>query len=294
MRTTKQSGSWTAILALACALAGVTTAHAEDLLNNQGVVEMKQLGFSDELILEKIHSSSCQFDTSLDALKGLRAAGISDAVIGEMIRATKREPAAAKAVADPADPLSPHDPGVYWFKPEGQGGRMTKVPPNASTQSKTGGIWKSAFTYGAAKIKHRAILEGEQSTTVVDGARPEFYFHFGKAAESFGGVTSELFALVRLRLNKGNREMIVGTYNITGGEGGAIEKWAVEFESQEMAPGIYKVVPKEDIVSGEYAFYYAGDTAAPGGPYGGAGGMKVFDFSLQHGAAPPPESGKKK
>ena len=196
-------------------------------------------------------------------------------------------------VADPADPLSPHSAGVYWFKREGQGGRMIKLPPNASTQSKTGGIWKSVFTLGVAKIKLRAILEGEQSQTVVEGARPEFYFHFGKETENFGGVTPELLVLVRMRLNKGNREMIVGTYNITGGEGGAIEKWAVELDSLERAPGVFEIHPKADMIDGEYAFYYAGDSAAPGGPAGAPGGLKLFDFSLR-GGAPDPEALKKK
>ena len=57
MRTKKQRRSCAALLALGCALACVTPAAAEETLTNQGVVEMKQLGFSDELMLEKIRSS---------------------------------------------------------------------------------------------------------------------------------------------------------------------------------------------------------------------------------------------
>jgi hypothetical protein len=55
-------------------------------LSNDDVIQMITLGLSDELIVEKIKSaSSTSFDTSIDALKALKAAKVSDTVLRAMI-----------------------------------------------------------------------------------------------------------------------------------------------------------------------------------------------------------------
>jgi hypothetical protein len=66
----------------------------------------------DEVIILKIGGSTCQFDTSADALAVLKAGGVSDGVIRAMIEATARRPAAAGPEAAPVEPKASPVPPV--------------------------------------------------------------------------------------------------------------------------------------------------------------------------------------
>lgn len=50
-------------------------------LTNKDVADMHKLGFSSEVIVAKIKSSTCRFDTSLPALQELKASGLPDSVV---------------------------------------------------------------------------------------------------------------------------------------------------------------------------------------------------------------------
>ena len=55
-------------------------------LTNQDVIDLVSLGFSDDVIIDKIHASqNAEFETSVSALRTLKAAKVSDAVIRAMI-----------------------------------------------------------------------------------------------------------------------------------------------------------------------------------------------------------------
>jgi hypothetical protein len=64
-------------------------------LTDDDVIKMVQMKFGDSVIVAKIKSSACKFDTSMDALGKLKAAGVSDAVMQAMV-----EPAAPPKVPD--------------------------------------------------------------------------------------------------------------------------------------------------------------------------------------------------
>ena len=64
-------------------------AVAGSLLQNQDVVKMVKAGLDDALILAKIGSSKCQFDTSTDALIQLKQSGVSAVVIKAIMGAGK-------------------------------------------------------------------------------------------------------------------------------------------------------------------------------------------------------------
>lgn len=59
------------------------------LIQNEDVIKMAKAGFDDAIIITKIASSKCQFDTSTDALIHLKQAGVSVAVIKAMLGAGK-------------------------------------------------------------------------------------------------------------------------------------------------------------------------------------------------------------
>ena len=57
------------------------SAPSEAVLQNQDVIKMVKAGLDDALIIAKIGSSKCQFDTSTDALIQLKQSGVSAAVL---------------------------------------------------------------------------------------------------------------------------------------------------------------------------------------------------------------------
>jgi len=71
------------------------------VLSNKDVVEMLKAELSQEVVIAKIKSSSCRFDTSPDALKELKAAKVPDPVILAMVQAPvipKEEPTPQKTL----------------------------------------------------------------------------------------------------------------------------------------------------------------------------------------------------
>ena len=62
---------------------------AAAVLQNQDVIKMVKAGLDDALIIAKIGSSKCQFDTSTDALIQLKQSGVSGAVLKVVVAAGK-------------------------------------------------------------------------------------------------------------------------------------------------------------------------------------------------------------
>jgi hypothetical protein len=56
-----------------------------DVVRNQDVISLVKAGLDDEIVIAKIGSSKCQFDTSPEALTQLRQRGVSAAVIKAMV-----------------------------------------------------------------------------------------------------------------------------------------------------------------------------------------------------------------
>jgi len=89
-------------------------------LANQDVIDMVSLGLSDDVVIDKIHAAeTTEFDTGIAALKLLKAAKVSDAVIRIMIHPKETPPtsSASKSTAmevneNPNDPNALHDPGM--------------------------------------------------------------------------------------------------------------------------------------------------------------------------------------
>ena len=65
------------------------SAPSEAVLQNQDVIKMVKAGLDDALIIAKIGSSKCQFDTSTDALIQLKQSGVSAAVLKAIMGAGK-------------------------------------------------------------------------------------------------------------------------------------------------------------------------------------------------------------
>jgi hypothetical protein len=257
--------------------------NSGQVLHNEDVIQMVQAKFSDTLIIAKIKSSSCKFDTSTEQLIKLKSEGVSDEVLKAMAEcgAPAAAPAAAAAPpADPNNPDSPHAPGIYLLKQGSAGRQMITLEPTASSGERTGGMFKMAMSYGLAKANYKMAIPGHQATLRVQEPRPTFYFYFATTSGSMGqGPTNPSdFSLVKLDQKKDRREVIVGQAGITGISSGVSSKDAVAFDAESVRPGVYKVVPKEDLKPGEYAFFFATSAQTMG-----LTGGKLFAFGIDRG-----------
>jgi hypothetical protein len=62
-----------------------------EVLTNTDIIEMAKAGLGTKVILEKIKSSTCNFDGSAKSLIELKKAGVEDEVISEIIEKSKKQ-----------------------------------------------------------------------------------------------------------------------------------------------------------------------------------------------------------
>lgn len=268
-----------------------------EVLTNDSVISMTRAGLSAAIIVSKIRASKTAFNTSTEELIRLKREKVADAVIDVMVQASSGEAAEAARVGagdvsktDPNDPLSPHEAGIYLMQ-ESEGRRsMVQLEPSVYTQAKSGGMWKSAMTYGIAKVKSKAVLSNRDARLQVNTPRPVFYFYFevknaglSNSGNTWTGASTSPneFVLVKMEEKGNSRELTVGQFNAFGAQSGTLDKYARAFDYEKVAPGVYKVTPRVALEDGEYGFFYGGSAPlATYGYFGAAGGPKVFDFGV--------------
>jgi len=253
-------------------------------ITNKDVIDMTILGLSDDVIIAKIRSASAggtlQFDTSVDGLKELKIAKVSDEVIKVMINPAP--PAAAVVVAATPitnDPnLPPPEVGVYWKNANA----FTRIEGQAISQAKVGGKAGSMFTYGLRNEHWDAYLDGPQSKNIINEHQPVFYIYVPD------GASSSDFALIILEKKDNRREFQIGSFGgITGGKSGVKEDKKVAFTAEHAGIRTYKIMLAAPMKPGEYAFFMGtgqSSTMAGGGTggarSGGAAAGRVYDFRI--------------
>ncbi len=270
---------------LALCLAGA--AHAETLRNDD-VVALLEAGLGEEAVIAKIETSDGDFVTDTQTLLALRAKNVPSPVIAAMV---KRANGTVRYDDASPDPKVPHTPGFYLLENAAGQGRMRKIDPIASTQTKTGGILGYAFTGGIASASIKAVLPGETAQTQTLNRRPAFYVYFDPPggnqsaifSTGFGNaiITPNELSLVDLMEKKDRREARVGSLNIAGSKTGVMDKDQIPFSYEQVAPYVYKITPDSDLAPGEYGFLFALVGGAGPGLSGGVAGARVFDFTVR-------------
>lgn len=272
--------------------------QGEEVLTNESIITLTEAGLSTPLIVSKIRSSKTNFNVTTSELKRLKQARITDDVLAAMIEASSsaagvvsRTGAGDAAKTDPNDPLSAHEAGIYLIQDNAGRKQMVQLEPSISSQAKSGGFFKSAMTYGIAKVKSKAVLANANARMQIDQPRPVFYFYFevkNSGLSNSGNVYASAltspneFVLVKMDGKKNSRELTVGQFNLFGAESGTLDKYSRPFDYEKVAPGVYKVTPRIDLTDGEYGFFYGGSTPIAGFGYFGAGiSPKIFDFGVK-------------
>src|ERR1043166_4611693 len=258
---------------------------AEEILSNISVIELLKLGLGESLVVDKIKASRCNFDVSIAGMKQLKAANVPDGVVSAMLAASK--PAAsqpAEIASDPNEPASPHDAGIYYYEESNGKGKLTKTEPSVYTQQKMG---VAIFAVYGQTAKSKAVLHPAQAVLRTSNRKPVFYFYFENTKSGLGetmnvATSPNEFVLAQFESKEKDnlRQLVVGQFNAySGSQLGPEDKAIRAFDYEKVAPGIFKVFPKQDLASGEYGFFYGGNAAA--GAFMGAAGGKVFDFGIQ-------------
>ena len=246
-------------------------------LTNDDVVQMVKGGFDESTTIAAIEAADTNFDTSVQALLALKAAGVSEKVISTMLAATKKKaevpkpaatPAPTAAPAAAANPDVPEDIGVY-VKVKG-----TLAEMYAEVVSwKSGGVGKSMLTGGFTKGHVNATVSGPKSKLQI--ATPVEIVV--KCAE---GVTASEYTLLKLDEKGDRREFRAVTGGVYHSSGG-LEKDAIKFDFQKIAPRTFKIL-LTGLKKGEYGLLPPG-SGSVGGMGGGTSGQTVQGGSMQAG-----------
>lgn len=256
-------------------LASITLLAQNEVLTNQTITDMIELGFEDNVIVTKIQTSKTAFDTSIEALKTLKEKGVSSDIIVAIMNAGKEQ-------ENQNNQNKTVKSGIYFKKNE----NFKKIFPTVFSGTKTNTLG-AAFTYGIASAKIKSVMNGEHSKNIINTNVPDFFFFFDKKEQNnFAESASNWwftvasspneFVLVKLNAKKGKREMETGTVNLYAGNSiGIDEKYIIGFEIDVINDLEFKVTPKSPLEPGEYCFFYQGII-----PQGGYNNQSVFDFSI--------------
>ena len=251
-------------------------------LTNQDIIDMVNLGLSDDVIIAKIRSvngaDELRFDTSVNGLKALKAAKVSDAVIKVMINPAPPVSVVAAATPVSVDPnLPPPEVGVYWK----DGATFVLIQGQAISQSKVGGRAGSFLTYGMRGEHWDAYLNGPTSRNHVKEHKPLFYFYVPE------GASAADYTLIRLEKKGDRREFQIGSFGgLSGGKSGVKRDKEVPFKSEHVGVRTYKIVLDSDLKPGEYAFFMGTgqeNTMANRNVSASSGGTtagRVYDFNV--------------
>jgi hypothetical protein len=282
------------LFALLLCFVGVYSANGQDgtslrkRLSNEDVIEMTKLGLSDDVIIAKIRNvydagtDRVSFDTSVEGLRALKAANVSESVIKVMINPTPT-PARAPIVGGGASPttidssLPPPEVGVYWRDE----GKFVLVQGQTVANLKAGGKAGSMFTYGLRNQHWDATIEGPTSKNMVRDRQPVFYLYVPDGSDSSD------YVLLKLNKKGDRREFQVGSFGgITGGKSGVQKEKEVQFHAEHLGIRVYKVTLEEALKPGEYGFFMGtgfGNTMTPsrgGSRSGGAASGRIWDFTI--------------
>jgi hypothetical protein len=265
----------------------VSTTWSQQLskrITNKDVIDMTALGLSDDIIIAKIRGASAggtlQFDTSVDGLKELKLAKVSDEVIKVMINpAPPTAPVVVAATPITNDPnLPPPEVGVYWKNANA----FVLIEGQAISQAKVGGKAGSMFTYGLRNEHWDAYLNGPESKNVIQDRQPIFYLYVPD------GSSASDFVLISLEKKGNRREFQIGSFGgITGGKSGVKRDKEVAFTAEHAGIRTYKIKLDAAMKPGEYAFFMGTGQLATmaggqtgGARSGGAAAGRVYDFRI--------------
>ena len=289
------------------ATCSLVAAQDSSALTNEDVIKLVKAGLPSAVIVAKISSSVTDFDTSVDALLALSAESIPPDVMTAMAEAGKQAPAPPPSPIAPAYPAASaqignatirqsasvtanvrtnfvgtrcEEPGIYLD----DGDTLKLIEPTTAGQSQSGGFMKLSH-------RNRVGIRGLRARVRIENQQPRFLFCFeesqsGLSYTTGGAVNPSEFLLVTMRLDQkqGQRYYVTAKVSkLTGTtRSGAASQYLHDLWYDRIKPGVFEAKPAEDLPTGEYAFYFAGNQQGAMIAFAGAGGggAKLFPFGV--------------
>jgi hypothetical protein len=247
-------------------------AIAQQALNNDAIIKLVKAGMSDDLIVTTINAQPGAYDVSPDGLIALKTGGASDKVVSAIVlKASAAPPPAPAAPAPPpAPPVAPAPPtpptppvapappvapvppappvpalppgidivGAYY---KDQSGAWKPILPDIVT-AKYGGFGLGIHDMGARSTNgHVAGVKAQTSVTlpvVLAVYLPE-------------GRSIAEYRLVRFQI-KSNERVFPITSSAATKDNDELDKNAVGFSSEKIAPRVYQIILSASLGKGEY------------------------------------------
>ena len=258
-------------------------AFAQQALNNDAIIKLVKAGMSDDLIITTINAQPGAFDVSTDGLIALKTGGASDKVVSAIVLKASAAPAPVApappptppapaapvapappppappaAPAPPAPPVAPVPPippvvdvpalppgidiiGVYY---QDKSGAWTAIPPEIVTAK-----------YGGFEINPLHPKEtGSRSTNghvTAAKAQTAATLPIVLAVYVPEGRTIADYRLLRFQIKSNERIFPItsGTATVDNDE---LDKNAVAFSSEKIAPRVYQIMLSAHLGKGEY------------------------------------------
>lgn len=217
---------------------------SEEILTNENIVTMIKAGLGEQLILSKIKTSGNQFDLSTDAIVKLKNAGVSDSIIVAMITASSKKPATSPTTIPPGissqqQLIAKIDPGNLYLK-KGEN-ILPMLPINAQEERSRkkrviGHLARVPSVFmGSEDVWH--FIRGEKSVVRSNEKKPVFLTKINPSA----------FLLVNLIYDK--EKDIRFAVSSSG-----VYKNTIPVEFKGSPETYFEIIPKGDLLPGEYAF----------------------------------------
>jgi len=223
----------------------------QQALNNDSVIKLVKAGLSDDLIVTTVGASTGSYDISADGIIALKTAGVSDKVVSAIVaKASAPAPVAGTVpvAADPNDPASAHDPGIYLMLNDSDG--KPKMVRLVQTESNVDPPMMS--------LTIKARIPGPHATLRTSESKPVFYMYFPSSSSITDAATPSQFTLLVLTPEKDHRETEVAHLKAAAGVWvmvSGIDTYCVIHSSAEkVRPNVFKVTPDRDMDPGEYGF----------------------------------------
>ena len=257
-------------------------AFAQQALDNNAIIKLVKAGLSDDLIVTTINAQPGNYDTSTDGLIALKTGGASDKVVSAIVtKAATAPPPPPVAPAPPAPPVAPVPPappvadvpalppgidivGVYY---QDQSGAWKPILPEIVT-AKFGGFEMNPLhpkdTGSRSTNGHVANAKAQTAATlpmVLAVYVPE-------------GRTIADYRLLRLTI-KSNERIFPITSGTATTDNDELDKNAVGFSSEKIAPRVYQLMLSAHLGKGEYGMLPPKPRDASEGS-----NWKIYSFSV--------------
>ncbi len=250
--------------------------QAQETITNESLIQMKDLGFSDDVIISKINSSDYKFETSIAELSKLKEAGISPEIISIVMEKSMQN--------------TKSKTGIYYANANGE---QTLLQPTIFSGTSTNSA-AQVLVSGFINSKEKATLPKLTSNNVINSATPVFTFVFDVSSSGTDNMQPQQgggdlfnwwfktasspneFVLIKLKVKerKNLREVIMGKSSALSSSSGVDPQDALPFNIREIEGNKFEVTA-ETLEPGEYAFFYQGRVP------GGNSNQAVFDFSVR-------------